>query len=113
MNAAEGLIRYPNIIQKDIISAKSAMASVKAKPKIATLNNSCLKDGFLETPIIKAPNTIPIPTPAPANPIAAAPPPIFLAASNNIENSLIHEFCAAMRAVRFFNLIMFLFELLN
>lgn len=61
------------------------MASVKAKPDIATLNDSWRKEGFLEIPIINEPETVPIPAPAPANPIAAAPPPIFLAASRSIK----------------------------
>jgi hypothetical protein len=79
--------RYPNIIQKDIVSADGAMASVGANPEIATLNNSCLEDGFLGIPIIGGPDTIPIPTPAPADPMAAAPPPIFLADSEGVERS--------------------------
>jgi hypothetical protein len=62
------------------------MASVKAKPKIATLNKSCLNEGFLEIPRIKEPKTVPIPAPAPAKPIVAKPPPIFLAASKSILN---------------------------
>ena len=60
------------------------MASVKAKPEIANLNNSCLKDGFLEIPIVREPETVPIPTPAPTKPILATPPPIFFAASKSI-----------------------------
>ena len=60
------------------------MASVKANPKIASLNNSSFNDGFLETPITNAPNTVPIPTPAPANPIVANPAPTNFAACNNI-----------------------------
>lgn len=90
-------LNYPNMIQKDIMRAKRAIASVKAKPRIATLNNSCLKEGFLEIPIIRAPNTIPIPTPAPANPIAAAPPPIFFADSKSIDDSLIRGFRASKK----------------
>ena len=48
-----------------------------------SLNNSSFKDGFRETPIINAPKTVPIPTPAPASPIVASPAPINLAACNN------------------------------
>lgn len=75
---------YPNKIKKVTIKAKSAIASVKAKPKIATLNKSCLNEGFREIPRIKEPKTVPIPAPAPANPIVAKPPPIFLAASKSM-----------------------------
>ena len=67
-----------------IINAKRAMASVKAKPKIATLNISSFSDGFLEIPRTKAPKTVPIPTPAPAKPIVANPAPTNFAACNNI-----------------------------
>ena len=56
------------------------MASENAKPNIAYENNWPLKDGFLATPNIKAPNTTPIPTPAPINPVVAKPVPIILAA---------------------------------
>ena len=60
------------------------MASVNANPKIAILNNSSLKDGFLEIPTTKAPKTVPIPTPAPANPMVARPAPKNLADCNKI-----------------------------
>lgn len=75
------------MIQNDIINAKGAIASVKAKPGIATLNNSCLNEGFREIPMINEPKTVPIPAPAPANPMAAAPPPIFFAASRSMINN--------------------------
>ena len=52
-----------NKIKKAIIKEKSAIASVKAKPKIAILNNSSFNEGFLEIPITNAPKTVPIPTP--------------------------------------------------
>ena len=71
--------------KKTIISAKRAIASVKANPKIAILKSSSFKDGFLEIPITKAPNTVPIPTPAPAKPIVASPAPIYFAACNSIK----------------------------
>ena len=74
-----------NKIKKPIISENKAIASVKAKPKIANLKSSSLKEGFLETPSTNAPNTVPIPTPAPAKPIVAKPAPINLAACNNIK----------------------------
>ena len=56
------------------------MASVNANPKIAILNNSSFNDGFHEMPKTKAPKTVPIPTPAPANPIVANPAPMYFAA---------------------------------
>ena len=70
--------------KKTIINANNAIASVNANPKIATLNNSSFNDGFLEIPKIKAPKTVPIPTPAPANPIVANPAPTNLADCNNM-----------------------------
>ena len=70
--------------KKTIISANNAIASVSAKPKIATLNISSLREGFLEIPRTNAPKTVPIPTPAPASPIVANPAPTNLAACNNI-----------------------------
>ena len=73
-----------NKIKKAIIKENNAIASVNANPRIANLNNSSLKDGFLEIPITKAPNTVPIPTPAPARPIVANPAPKNLADCNKI-----------------------------
>ena len=72
--------------KKTIISTNNAIASVSAKPKIAILNISSFREGFLEIPRIKALKTIPIPTPAPANPIVAIPAPTYLAACNNISH---------------------------
>src|SRR6185437_14060587 len=66
--------------KKAIINANNPVASAKAKPKIAYENNCPLNEGFLDTPIIKAPNTTPIPTPAPIKPVVAKPVPIILAA---------------------------------
>ena len=71
-------------IKKPIIKENNAIASVRANPKIASLNNSSFNDGFLDTPMIKAPKTVPIPTPAPANPMVAKPAPTNLAACNNM-----------------------------
>jgi hypothetical protein len=48
------------------------------------LNNSSFKEGFREIPITNAPKTVPIPTPAPANPMVARPAPTNLAAYNNM-----------------------------
>ena len=75
---------YKNKIKKAIIKANNAIASVNANPKIANLNNSSFKLGFLDTPKIKAPKIAPIPTPAPANPTVDNPAPTFCAAVNNI-----------------------------
>lgn len=58
------------------------MASVRANPRIAIRKSSSFKDGFREVPKRRAPNTVPIPTPAPANPIVAKPAPISFAAAN-------------------------------
>jgi hypothetical protein len=69
----------PNKIKKDIINPNKAMASVNAKPKIAYINNCCPIDGFLDRPKIKAPKTVPIPTPVPARDIVANPAPIYFA----------------------------------
>ena len=65
--------------KKAIIKANNPVASAKAKPKIAYENNCPLNDGFLETPKISAPNTIPIPTPAPIKPVVAIPVAIIFA----------------------------------
>ena len=66
--------------KKAIIRANNPVASAKAKPNIAYENSWPLNEGFLATPNINAPNTIPIPTPAPAKPIVANPDPIIFAA---------------------------------
>ena len=53
------------------------MASEKAKPNIAYEKSCPLKAGFLATPIISAPNTTPIPIPAPIKHVVAKPVPII------------------------------------
>jgi hypothetical protein len=63
-----------------IINANNPVASEKANPKIAYANNCPLNEGFLDTPIIRAPKTVPIPIPAPIKPVVAKPVPIILAA---------------------------------
>lgn len=68
----------------EIMSAKSPVASDSAKPSTAYPNKVSFKETLRATAVIKEPNTVPIPTPAPANPIAAEPAPIALAACNNI-----------------------------
>lgn len=75
---------YANKIKNAIIKEKRAIASVNAKPKIAVLNKSAFKFGFLEIPYNNPANMIPIPIPAPANPVVANPAPIFCDACNNI-----------------------------
>ena len=45
---------------------KRPIASERANPKIAYENNCCFSDGFLAYPMIKDPNTDPIPAPDPA-----------------------------------------------
>ena len=64
-----------------IIKANNPVASANANPKIAYENSCPLNDGFLDTPIIRAPNTtpIPIPIPAPIKPVVAKPVPIIFA----------------------------------
>ena len=63
-----------------IIRANNPVASANANPKIAYENSCPLNEGFLATPSIRAPNTTPIPTPAPIKPVVAKPVPIILAA---------------------------------
>jgi len=69
--------------KKAIIKANNPVASEKAKPKIAYAKSWPLKEGFLATPKINAPNTTPIPTPAPINPVVANPVPIIFATCIN------------------------------
>jgi len=78
---------YTNKIKNAIIKAKSAIASVNAKPKIAKRNISSFKVGFLEVPKINDPKINPIPIPAPASPEVDSPAPIFCAACNNINKN--------------------------
>jgi hypothetical protein len=58
------------------------MASVNANPKIAKINNCLCNPGFRDSPIIKDPKTVPIPTPDPAKAIVAKPAPINFAPCN-------------------------------
>lgn len=60
------------------------IASVRAKPKIVIENKEERKEGLRAVALIKEPKTIPIPTPAPANPKEANPAPINLALCNII-----------------------------
>lgn len=68
------------------MSAKSAIASVRANPRSAYPNNVLVSEGLRATETIRLPNTFPIPTPAPASAIVAHPAPINLAPSD-INNS--------------------------
>jgi len=63
--------------------ANKPVASDKANPKIEYVKSWGLKEGFLATPSISAPNTIPIPIPAPINPVVAIPVPNIFENSNN------------------------------
>ena len=76
---------YTNKIKNAIIKANRAIASVKANPKIADLNKSSFRFGFLEIPAIRDAKINPIPIPAPASPKVESPAPIFCAACNSIE----------------------------
>ena len=58
------------------------MASERANPKMAYEKSCCFNDGFLAYPMIREPNTVPIPAPDPATPTVAAPAPINLAAES-------------------------------
>lgn len=62
------------------------MASTKAKPKMALLNNSLRIEGLRETPNTKLANTIPIPKAAPPKAIEAKPAPIIFPNNNIILN---------------------------
>ena len=66
--------------------AKRAIASVRAKPRIAYPNSCFVNDGLRATELIRDPKTIPIPAPAPARAIVAQPAPISLAPSNIVKN---------------------------
>lgn len=75
---------YPNKIKNAIIRPNSAIASVKAKPKIAYENRVLVVSGFSAIERHKAPNKLPIPIPEPASEIVAKPAPINLKACKNI-----------------------------
>ena len=86
------LLTYTNRIRNAIIRANSAMASVRANPRIANLKRSSFRLGFLAVPKIKDPKMNPIPIPAPASPKVDSPAPIFCADCNNIISTL--RFCS-------------------
>merc|ERR1712112_64971 len=56
------------------------MASDRANPRIAYEKSCCLSEGFLAYPMMRDPNTDPIPAPDPATPTVAAPAPMNRAA---------------------------------
>ena len=72
----------PKRIKNAIISENSPIASESANPRIAYENSCGFKDGFRAYPMIKLPNTVPIPAPEPATPTVAAPAPMNLAAAS-------------------------------
>ena len=69
-----------NSIRKVTKRANNAVASVKAKPKIAKRKSSSFNDGFLAMPANKALKMEPIPIPAPTKPTVVKPAPINFAA---------------------------------
>jgi len=78
--AQHNYLYNPKRIKNAIISEKSPIASDNANPRIAYENNCGFKEGFRAYPMIKLPNTVPIPAPEPDTPTVAAPAPINLAA---------------------------------
>ena len=65
-----------------IINENNPVASAKANPKIAILNNCPLICGFLAVDAINEEKIKPIPAPAPINPEQANPAPMYFAAAN-------------------------------
>ncbi|KAG9438896.1 hypothetical protein H6P81_021194 [Aristolochia fimbriata] len=74
--------RNTDEIRNAIIGANDAIASVRAKPKMAYKNDCFANEGFRATEWIEELRTFPIPTAAPAEAIVAAPAPIDFAPSN-------------------------------
>jgi hypothetical protein len=82
-----GFLDYEYNTKKDTISANNPVASAKANPKIAYVNNCPRIAGFRAVEAINDENTDPIPIPAPVNPIAANPAPIYFAACNILKKN--------------------------
>lgn len=77
------LVAYYEYNNKNaIINENNPVASAKANPKIAKLNNCPLIWGFLAVEAIKEEKIKPIPAPAPINPEHAKPAPMYFAAAN-------------------------------
>lgn len=64
-----------------LLSAKSAIASVRANPRIARRKSSSFSLGLRETPTTREEKISPIPTPTPASALVARPAPISFAAT--------------------------------
>jgi len=86
--------------------ANNPIASHNAKPNNDNWNNLVSWDGFLETPIINAENTIPIPAPAPTTPIVAKPAPINLADVVNVTKKILFIKIKLNNYYYFFNILL-------
>lgn len=75
-------INYEYNNKNAIINENNPVASAKANPRIAKLNNWPLIWGFLAVEEIKEEKIKPIPIPAPIKPEQAKPAPIYFAAAN-------------------------------
>lgn len=65
-------------IKNDTINANNPVASAKANPRIAYEKSCPRRAGLRATPVMRLPNTVPIPAPAPMSPEAATPAPITI-----------------------------------
>lgn len=70
-----------NSIRNALLSAKRAIASVSANPRIAKRNSSSFSLGLRETAIRSELKIFPIPTPTPARAIVEIAAPISFAAT--------------------------------
>jgi hypothetical protein len=82
LNFKEYYFYYEYNTKKEIISENKPVASAKANPKIAKVNNWFRTCGFRAVDAIKEEKINPIPIPAPINPEQANPAPIYFAATN-------------------------------
>jgi len=76
---------YEYSTRNETISANSPVASARANPRIAYVNSCPRSAGFRAVDAISDENTDPIPIPAPVNPIAASPAPMYFAAAVIVE----------------------------